>query len=61
MSVAAELVPVHMRPGGKYRVALDLAAVECGINGIVQPVRAAVQKAEELGLTIKENKECCVL
>ena len=50
-----------MRPGGKYRVALDLAAVECGINGIVQPVRAAVQKAEELGLTIKENKECCVL
>jgi len=50
-----------MRPGGKYRAALDLAAVECGINGIVQPVRAAVKKAEELGLTIKENKECCVL
>lgn len=50
-----------MRPGGKYRSQLDLAAVECGINGIVQPVRVAVKKAEELGLTIQENKECCVL
>lgn len=50
-----------MRPGGKYRSKLDLAAIECGINGIVQPTRTALERAEELGLIIQENKECCVL
>lgn len=50
-----------MRPGGTYRTQLDEAAIECGINGIVQPVRSAVKKAEGLGLTMQENKECCAL
>lgn len=50
-----------MRPGGKYRRQLDEAAIECGINGIVQPVSSAIKKAQELGLIMEENKECCAL
>ena len=50
-----------MRPGGTYRSELDKAAIEAGINGIVQPTAAALARARELGLTIKESWECCVL
>ena len=50
-----------MRPGGSYRSRLDVAAVEAGVNGIVQPAPAALESAAELGLTIKESRECCVL
>lgn len=50
-----------MRPGGKYRQILDMAAVEIGMNGIVQPVPEAEKRAVKMGLTLKINKECCVL
>lgn len=50
-----------MRPGGAYRRELDVAAVEAGINGLVQPAPAALTRAAELGLTIRESRECCVL
>ncbi|MDA8442269.1 MAG: radical SAM protein [Peptococcaceae bacterium] len=50
-----------MRPKGRYRQALDLAAIHCGVNKIVVPTRAAVSLATELGLKIKTGEECCVL
>lgn len=50
-----------MRPGGRYRQELDVAALEAGINGIVQPSKAALERAAELGLTMKISEECCVL
>ena len=61
---ACPSIPIHlgcMRPGGTYRSELDKAAIEAGINGIVQPTAAALARARELGLTIKESWECCVL
>ncbi|HWQ40728.1 MAG TPA: radical SAM protein [Desulfosporosinus sp.] len=50
-----------MRPKGRYRQELDLAAVRCGVNKIVVPTRAAVELAEELGLKVRVGEECCVL
>jgi len=50
-----------MRPGGLYRKKLDCLAVKCGVNKIVLPVKAAVKTASDLGLTIKNGEECCVL
>lgn len=50
-----------MRPGGLYRQQLDALAVAAGINGIVQPAAPALVKARQLGLTLKEHQECCVL
>lgn len=50
-----------MRPGGKYRLALDELAVKCGINKIVNPSKAFTQWARELQLEILLEEECCVL
>ncbi len=50
-----------MRPKGRYRQALDLAAIRCGVNKIVVPTRAAVKLSEELGLNIRLGEECCAL
>jgi len=50
-----------MRPKGRYRQALDLAAVRCGVNKIVIPTRAAAELARELGLAVNFGEECCVL
>jgi len=50
-----------MRPKGRYRQELDLAAVRCGVNKIVVPTRAAVELAGELGLKVIRGEECCVL
>lgn len=50
-----------MRPKGRYRQALDLAAVRCGVNKVVVPTKAAVELAEQLGLKISLGEECCVL
>ncbi len=49
-----------MRPRGRYRIELDPLAVRAGVNTIVNPARAAVRLAEELGLTIRWGQECCV-
>ncbi|HWJ03755.1 MAG TPA: radical SAM protein [Verrucomicrobiae bacterium] len=50
-----------MRPKGRYRQDLDLAAVKCGVNKIVVPTRAAVELARDLGLEVLTGEECCVL
>jgi uncharacterized radical SAM superfamily protein len=50
-----------MRPRGRYRSELDPLAVRAGINAIVNPAREAVCLAEELGLTIRRGRECCVI
>ena len=50
-----------MRPGGNYRQELDCFVVEAGFNGIVQPTKKALVKAEQMGLKFEQTKECCVL
>lgn len=50
-----------MRPGGRYRSEVDKVAVRCGLNRIVNPTPACLKTAQQLGLTLDERKECCVL
>ncbi len=50
-----------MRPKGKYRNELDPMAVQAGFNVIVSPARPARQRAAELGLAMRQIRECCVL
>lgn len=50
-----------MRPGGRYRQALDSIALKAGINKIVLPAPAARRQAEDLGLDITVSGECCSL
>lgn len=57
-------VPLYlgcMRPGGRYREAIDTLALRAGVNKIVLPAPAARIKAEELGLKISISEECCSL
>ena len=57
-------VPVYlgcMRPGGVYRNKLDLIAVQCGLNKIVQPARSIPAAAKQQGLEIIYEEECCSL
>ena len=57
-------VPLYlgcMRPGGRYRQALDLLAVRAGANKIVQPTAGAAEEAKKLGLGITYTKGCCSL
>lgn len=58
---AAQLILGCMRPGGRYRQDLDVAAVELGLDGIVQPTPQALARAKELGRNIIKSQECCVL
>lgn len=50
-----------MRPHGRYRQTLDTLAVESGLNGIVNPTRAAEKAASTAGLTVVWGDECCAL
>ncbi|MGC8838075.1 MAG: radical SAM protein [Anaerolineae bacterium] len=50
-----------MRPHGAYRDAVDLLAVQAGLNGIVSPSRPALEEAERRGLQVVRTRECCVL
>lgn len=50
-----------MRPGGRYRRAVDLLAVRAGVNTIVNPAPPARKLARYLGLTAHRGEECCVL
>jgi len=50
-----------MRPKGRYREELDPLAIRAGINVMVSPSRAARQMANDLGLTVRPMRECCVL
>lgn len=57
-------VPIHlgcMRPGGRYRSEIDQWAVKIGMNTIVNPTPKAVALAKELGMSILQKEECCVL
>ncbi len=50
-----------VRPGGRYRTALDKEALKSGVNKIAVPSKAAYKAAGELGLDVTEIKEsrCC--
>lgn len=50
-----------MRPWGAYRQAVDELAVEAGLNGIVNPTRAAERAARERSLSVVWGNECCAL
>ena len=50
-----------MRPSGKYRYEVDKVAVRSGLNRIVNPTPGCIKLAQEMGLTLAERKECCVL
>lgn len=50
-----------MRPHGAYRQAVDEVAVRAGLNGIVNPTRAAECVAEAMGLTATWGDACCAL
>lgn len=57
-------VPLYlgcMRPKGRYRDELDPLAVRAGVNVLVSPSRPARRLAGELGLAVREMRECCVL
>lgn len=49
-----------MRPGGRYREELDVAAVDIGLDAVVLPAPRAVRHARKLGCTIVRKEECCV-
>lgn len=56
-------VPIYlgcMRPAGRYRDELDPIAIQAGVNKIVNPSPAAVALAEEKGLRVTWQEECCV-
>lgn len=48
-----------MRPGGRYRRELDRLAVLAGVDKIVFPSREAAHEAQELGLAVLRQEECC--
>lgn len=55
-------VPISLsctRPPGQHRVESDLMAIQAGINRIAMPSEEAVEKAQEMGLTIEFHKTCC--
>jgi uncharacterized radical SAM superfamily protein len=49
------------RPRGRYRAQLDALAVEAGINVLAIPSDAALDKARELGVEIRQTDTCCSL
>lgn len=49
-----------MRPRNTYKDIVDIAALRCGFNTIVNPSKSAIEEAENLGLIIKKTYECCV-
>jgi len=56
-------IPIYlgcMRPRGSYRDKLDPLAVRAGVNVMVSPARRARKQAAELGLAVREMRECCV-
>lgn len=50
-----------MRPTGKYRMDLDLMAMEEGIDRIVQPTTKAKKFAKEQNMKVSHLYECCAL
>jgi uncharacterized radical SAM superfamily protein len=55
-------VPIALgcaRPKGKYRIKMDMLAVEAGVNAVAFPTVEAVKTAEKLGLNITFFNVCC--
>ncbi|MBI5414863.1 radical SAM protein [Candidatus Peregrinibacteria bacterium] len=50
-----------MRPAGKYRMELDMIAIEEGVDRIVQPTIKSRKFAEKMGMDISYLYECCVM
>jgi uncharacterized radical SAM superfamily protein len=50
-----------MRPGGIYREKLDEFCIKNEIDRIVMPAKSARALAENMGFTITESQECCIL
>jgi uncharacterized radical SAM superfamily protein len=50
-----------VRPGGRYRTALDREAIKSGANKIAVPSKSAYTTAKEMGLEVYEfkNSRCC--
>lgn len=48
-----------MRPRGRYREVVDVAAVEAGVDAIVQPAPAARKLAVAQGRRLIRYEECC--
>jgi hypothetical protein len=56
--------PVNLgcgRPPGQFKVALDRAAVDHGLNGIAYPAEGIVSYARERGLEPAFHEHCCSL
>jgi uncharacterized radical SAM superfamily protein len=56
--------PVNLgcgRPLGQFKVALDRAAVDHGLNGIAYPAEGIVSYARERGLEPAFHEHCCSL
>ncbi len=49
-----------LRPGGRYRQALDSLAVRVGMKKIVHPSPPARKLAAKLGRRIEYSEECCI-
>lgn len=47
------------RPKGNYRAAIDVLAVEAGVNAIAFPSIEAIERARNLGLEIIFSEVCC--
>ena len=50
-----------MRPFGRYRMDVDVMAIEEGVDRIVQPTPKARDLAVQMGLNIEYMYECCAL
>ena len=48
-----------MRPAGKYRRDVDVAAVKCGVDRIVLPHPEALKEGVSRGLVVARKEECC--
>lgn len=55
-------VPIALgcaRPKGNYRAAIDVLAVEAGVNAVAFPSIEAIERARNLGLNIIFSETCC--
>ena len=50
-----------MRPTGAYRMAMDVMAVEEGVDRIVKPTPKARKLVQDLGYEVSYLQECCAL
>jgi len=49
------------RPSGQYKRAIEIRAVDCGVNGIAYPHEATIAYAQNKGLQTVFTEECCSL